>query len=238
MWEYRQAAGANKIKNRKKQIRHSAFLLLRQLDSADGLVWSHPNGTSGRMKSLITQAESYAALRAATIMLSDVGYANASSLAAAGADAIRVGVAALWLLAEGAYGTLKDEAGAFHVPDWTVWYADSLAQAWVVAAGNGLNPGQDLVDGARAAALMSTFVSRWPEWSRPGFRPSFGRSAGTSSGLIGYQPMVGVALAEVGLASLARSGVNNINDYAIGKARKWPFNVGNAGQIMLTLGSV
>ena len=49
MWEYRQTSGAKKLRGYKKQIRYSAFLLLRQLDSADGLVWSHPDGTVGRM---------------------------------------------------------------------------------------------------------------------------------------------------------------------------------------------
>ena len=113
-----------------------------------------------------------------------------------------------------------------------------VGQAWIVAVGNGLNPGDDLIDPARASTLMTTLTSPWPEWKRPGFKPGFGRKAGTSSGLMGYQPMVGVALSEVGRSSEAQSGVTNINNYAIGKARKWPFNIGNAGQIMLTLGAV
>ena len=238
MWEFRQAAGAKKIKSHKKQIRYSALLLLRQIDSSDGLVWSHPSGATGRMKSLITQAESYAALEAATTLLTDVGYASASALAATGADQIKAGLDVLWLPAQGAYATLKDEAGAIHVTNWNTWYADALGQAWVVAVGNGLNPGDDLVDPLRARAIMLQLTTTWPEWSRPGFKPSFGRDAGTSSGLIGYQPMVGVALTQVGRAGEARVGVTNVNDYAIAKARKWPFNVGNAGQIMLTLGSV
>ena len=235
MQEYRQATSKKKIRKHKKQIRYSALLLLRQIDSSDGLVWSHPTGTAGRMKSLITQAESYAALEAAVGLLDDVGYSSASALAATGADQIRAGLDGLWLPAVGAYATLKDENGALHVTDWSTWYADALGQAWVVAVGNGMSPGDDLIDPARASALMSTLTSTWPEWNRPGFRPSFGRKAGTASGLIGYQPMVGVALTEVGRGADARSGVDNINSYAIGKARKWPFNVGNAGQILLTL---
>ena len=125
-----------------------------------------------------------------------------------------------------------------HVTNWNAWYADALGQAWVVAVGNGLNPGDDLVDPLRARAIMLQVTSTWPEWSRPGFEPSFSCDAGTSSGIVGYQPMVGVALTEVERASEARAGVKNINNYATGKARKGPFNVGNVGQIMLALGSV
>ena len=249
MWEYREAVGKKKIKKHKKQIRSSALLLVRQIDAigagGDGLVWSHPpdpvdpSAPTGKMKTIITQAESYAALRAATILLTDVDYGTASGLAAAGADEIKIGVESLWLPGVGAYATLKDEDHNLHVTDWSTWYADALGQAWVVAIGNGLNPGADLIDPSihptRAADLMNTLTSTWPEWNRPGFKPSFGRTAGTSSGLIGYQPMVGVALTEVGLTSQATAGVTNINDYALAKARKWPFTVGNAGQILLTL---
>ncbi len=237
MWEYRNATGPKRIRSFKKHIRYSAFLLLNQQDASDGLIWSHPNGTVGRMKGLITQAEAYAALHASVTLLNDVGYGRASGLAAAGATALKAGVDSLWLPGVGAYATLKDEAGALHVTDWNTWYADVVAQGWAVAAGNGLNPGPDLVDPARARQLMATLTSVWPEWNRPGFRPTF-RTAGTSSGLIGYQPMIGVALTEVGRNREATSAVTNINNYAIGKARKWPFNVGNAGQIMLTLGAV
>ena len=164
-------------------------------------------------------------------MLTDVGYGSASGLAGAGAVRIQTGVASLWPLVEGAYATLTGENGALHFPDWTVWYADSLAKVWMIGAGNGLNPGPDLVYPARALTLMRTFVTHWPEWSRSGFKPRSGRSATTASGLIGYQPMVGAA-------ALACRGVENINTYAIDKARKGPFNVSNAGQIILTLGSV
>ena len=54
------------------------------------------------MKSLITQAESYADLEVATTLFAEVGYASASALAATGADQIRAGLDAFWPPAQGA----------------------------------------------------------------------------------------------------------------------------------------
>jgi hypothetical protein len=122
-------------------------------------------------------------------------------------------------------------------PSWSRWYPDAVAQPFAVALGNWLRPADPLVGEARAAALVERFVAAWPEWSSPGFVPSGPRSAGTGSGTLEYQPLLGAAFAAVGRVTEGLEGASAVDAAAAASGRPWPFSVGHAGQVLLLLGA-
>ena len=227
-------------------LRGSVELLRNLQDPLDGLVWSlppaaeRPGDTRPRLKLMVTQAEAFAGLRSAAILAEVLGDPTLAQEARDAADAIKLGVATLWDPFAGGYALSKHENGAVVPMDWNNWYPDAVAQSWLVAAGNWLSPDDDLVDAARATQLMATFTAVWPEWADPAFVPSGARIAGTGSGALDYQPLIGAALAVTAPSRWAegQAGLNAMNGHAVANGRAWPFTIGNAGQIMALLGDV
>lgn len=216
--------------------------LLRALqDPVDGLLWNLPpasqraGDTRPRVKLLMDQAEDYAALRAAADLAGALGRSKLRSQATAAAVSLRAGVVGLWVAGSASYAWAKLEGGALVPSDTSRWYPDAIAQPFLVAAGNWLSPAAPLVDGARAEALVDAFAVHWPEWATPSFSPSPPRRAGTGSGLLEYQPLLGAAFVAVGRAAEGRAGTAAIDAAAASAGRPWPFGVGHAGQVLLVL---
>lgn len=240
---YRADPSRTRLGDHRSGLERALGLLRRLQDPSDGLVWNlpasaeRPGDARPRVKLLMDQAEDYAALRAGAELVAALGRAKLRGQARAAAAALRTGLDGLWLPSAGAYAWAKHEGGLLVAPVWSRWYPDAVAQPFAVALGNWLRPADPLVGEPRAAALVERFAATWPEWPLPGFAPSGERSAGTGSGTLEYQPLLGAAFAAVGRAPEGVAGTAAIDAAAAASGRPWPFSVGHAGQALLVLGA-
>jgi hypothetical protein len=199
---------------------------IRSTQQSDGLTWATPDYHAAL---LMDQAEAYAGLRAAAALATDLGMPSLAVKADMAAAAIRRAVAGLWQADGSAFAVARFEDGSLDRAGWNTYYPGATSQAWAVAVGNGLSPDAPLMAPARARMLMSTFSSRWPQWTSPDAQVAF--DGGTHA--VEYWPLVGGALVAVGQASTGRQGTRAIVSSARDRQWQWPFSVGAAGQSLL-----
>ncbi len=217
----RDAYATTKDTTRLTTFRTGIALAVKAIEStqnSDGLTWAKPTWL---VKYLMDQGETYAGLLAAYGLAKTVKDSTTSSRASSDATRMRNGVAALWNSVTTSYDWAVQTDGAHIVNDWSMFYSDSLEQAWAVAFG--------LVDSPRQADLMRRFVSAQANWALPTATALF-RGAGTQP--VGYWPIPGLGLYRVG-NSLAGPAVGTIRSAALVTGRAWPFTTGIAGQLIL-----
>ena len=203
-----------------------AVSAIRSTQQSDGLTWATPDYHAAL---LMDQAEAYAGLRSAAVLATDLGVPSLAAKADLAAVAIRRAVAGLWQADGSAFAVARFEDGSLNRAGWNTYYPGATSQAWAVAVGNGLSPDAPLMAPARARALMSTFTSRWPQWTSPDTQVTF--DSGSHS--VEYWPLVGGALVAVGQASAGRQGTQTVVSSARDRQWQWPFSVGAAGQSLL-----
>ncbi len=185
---------------------------------ADGLTWAKP---SWHVKYLMDQAESYAGLRAAARLATTLGDHALADRASRAATRLRAGVDRLYDATTGAYDWAVHGDGARQSTDWTQLYPDALQQVWAVAYG--------LVPAPRADAIVARFLAAHPDWDRP---DAVARIDGEVRE-VGFWVPSAWALSRVGLSEGAAAGVGHIRAAAEDDGLRWPFTVGDAGQLLV-----
>ena len=198
-----------------------AVRAIEATQDTDGLTWAKP---TWHVKYLMDQAEAFAGLRAAAELSEVLGNHALASRAGADADRMQAGFDRLWNPATGAYDWALHEDGSRRPTNWSVLYPDALQQAWPVAFG--------LVNGSRAAQLMTRFDAVQPNWDRPAQTARFESGPGT----VGYWPVAGWAFARIGRGDRAALAAERIGAAAITANRAWPFTTGSSGA-MVQLGT-
>ena len=208
----------------------NAINAIHSTQQSDGLTWAKP---TFQAKFLMDNAEAYAGLRAGATLAGVLGKTALKNNATSYAASMKTGIGTMWDATDGLYYVAKNSDGTFAATTWSYYYPDSAAQAWAVALGNWLTPGNALVASARASTLMSTFTTDWPQWSQPGATVQFNSGPHT----VDYWPLIGGALISVGRSSDGTTGTSAIDSYASTNGRPWPFSVASGGQVIEVLGS-
>lgn len=184
---------------------------------ADGLTWAKP---TYHVKYLMDQAETAAGLRAATSVATALGDPALASRSALDASRMQAGVDKLWNPAAAAYDWAVFDSGTHQGTNWSVLYPDAMEQAWAVAFG--------LTSGARAQAIMTHLAVAHPNWDRPAATDLFW----SSPAVVGYWPVAGLALVQIGQRSTAATAGGAIQAAAALAKQAWPFTTGVAGSLI------
>jgi hypothetical protein len=201
-----------------------AVAAIEATQDSDGLTWAKP---TWHVKYLMDQAETYAGLRAAADMAQALGNTSLAARASDDADQMLSGVGGLWNPSTASFDWAVDDQGTHQVTNWAYLYPDSLEQVWAVAYG--------LATTDRGQAIMSHFDSAHPVWDRPAALDRF--SSGRSS--VGYWPVAGLALLQVGQTARAALAASRIQAAATAVGNRWPFTTAIAGGLIeLTSGDV
>ncbi len=202
------------------RLRTGVALAVRAIEStqdADGLTWAKP---TYHVKYLMDQAESEAGLRSAASVAAALGDSALASRSALDASRIQAGVDKLWNPATTAYDWAVFSSGTHQSTNWPVLYPDSMEQVWAVAFG--------LTSGARAQAIMTHLGVAHPNWDQPAATDLFS----SGPGVVGYWPVAGVALAQIGERSNAAVAAGAIQSAAALAKQAWPFTTGVAGSLI------
>jgi hypothetical protein len=182
-----------------------------------GLTWAKP---SWPVAYLMDQAETYAGLRSAVVLLRILGDSAGATRADRAAARLRAGVDHLWNPSTSSYDWAEHADGARVPTDWHNLYPDGLQQVWAVAYG--------LVSPARAVALMAQFEAHQTSWDSPG-APAVVDGVRQPAG---YWAVGGWAYLRIGKISRAAAAEQRIRSAAASSLRAWPFTPADAGQLI------
>jgi hypothetical protein len=199
-----------------------AVQAIAAVQDSDGLTWALPGY---HVKYLMDEAETYGGLVGAAALAAAAGDAPLLRQASSMATEMANGVNSLWDPATGAYDWARHGDGVQQQIDWDVAYPDALEEAWAVA--------YNLVPAARATTLMETVVQHVPAWGQPGTTATFRTNGSLGTQQLGYWPVVGWALADVGESGQANSGTDAISEFAARSTDAWPFTPAIAGELVV-----
>lgn len=203
----------------------AALKAIASTQQSDGLTWATP---AYQVKYLMDQAEAYVGLLAAVPIAGTLGDTAMQTQATQMASEMATGIASMWNSTAGLYARAKLSDGSLDTTSWGTLYPDALAQAWIVGLGDEIFQGK-VVPAMRASTLMSTFLTSWPTWDAPATVVD----AGDAGQPLGYWPVVGFALANVGLPATAHAGWASIRAASLAVNRAYPFVTMNAGQLII-----
>jgi hypothetical protein len=171
------------------------------------------------------QAEAYAGLRSAALLLRLLGDSRAATKAEQAAAKLHSGVDGLWNPSTLSYDWAEHADGTRVPTDWRNLYPDALQGVWAVAYG--------LVPYARSVSLMAQFEAHQPNWDSP-------HATAYLDGVkhqIGYWVVAGWAYLRLGETHRAATAEKRIRLAADSVVRAWPFTSADAGQL-INLGAV
>jgi hypothetical protein len=217
VWRTWKATGSGAALTRLHAGVTQAVRAIESTQDADGLTWAKP---AYHVKYLMDQAETEAGLRAAATVATALGDPALASRAALDASRMQAGVDKLWNPAAAAYDWAVFSSGPHQGTNWSVLYPDAMEQVWAVAFG--------LTGGARAQAIMTHLGVAHPNWDRPTATDLF--SSGPA--VVGYWPVAGLALVQIGQRANAAVAAGAIQSAATLAQQAWPFTTGVAGSLI------
>jgi hypothetical protein len=188
---------------------------------ANGLTRAAP-GYQGQL--LMDNAEVYGGLRSAAMLATALSEPALAVRATSDARRVAAGVASLWNRAAGGFDWATSLNGTSSTPYWTVLYPDAMENAWAVAYG--------LASPAQAASILLHLDRQQPRWAEPDQIAGSFAGGAVAPQPVGYWPVAGWALTLTGQQSRAFSAAATISSGAAAEHRTWPFNVGDAGELI------
>jgi hypothetical protein len=201
-----------------------AIKAIASTQQSDGLTWATP---AWHVKYLMDNAEALGGLRAAAALEGVLQDPTLEARAASMAAAMQTGISSLWDSGTSAFDWARQADGWQHPTSWTNLYPDALEQVSAVQWG--------AVQGPRAAGIMSAFAYHHPSWDAPAATDDYLNGSTVQAQPVGYWAGAAVGFEKIGQVATGESGAALILAGAAVAKDAWPFTVGDAGNLIISL---